>query len=66
MSGMPLFCWDPPPLSSNTYAKHFMTHPVITFKMIESVENIVKILKTYTHNGFPVIEYVQNNELVGY
>ncbi|XP_025423914.1 H(+)/Cl(-) exchange transporter 7-like isoform X2 [Sipha flava] len=63
MSGMPLLAWDPPPLSSNTYAKHFMTHPVITFKMIESVENIVKILKTYTHNGFPVIEYVQNNEL---
>lgn len=63
---MPLLAWDPPPLSSNTYAKHFMMHPVITFKMKESVGNIINTLKTYPHNGFPVIEYVQNGELVGY
>lgn len=61
---MPLLAWDPPPLSSNIYANHLMTHPVITFKTKESVGNIVKTLKTYSHNGFPVIEYVQNCELV--
>ncbi|XP_060862094.1 H(+)/Cl(-) exchange transporter 7-like isoform X1 [Metopolophium dirhodum] len=63
LSGMPLLAWDPPPLSSNIYANNLMTHPVITFKTKETVGNIVKILKTYSHNGFPVIEYVQNYEL---
>uniref|UniRef100_A0A2S2NYS5 Chloride channel protein n=1 Tax=Schizaphis graminum TaxID=13262 RepID=A0A2S2NYS5_SCHGA len=63
LSGMPLLAWDPPPLSSNIYADNLMTHPVITFKTKESVGNIVKTLKKYSHNGFPVIEYVQNYEL---
>lgn len=66
LSGMPLLAWDPPPLSSNIYAKNIMTQPVITFKTKETVENIVKTLKTCSHNGFPVIEYVYNNESVSY
>lgn len=57
---MPLLDWDPPPLSSNIYAKDLMTQPVISFTTKETVENIVKILKTYSHNGFPVIEYDHN------
>ncbi|VVC43664.1 CBS domain,Chloride channel, voltage gated,Chloride channel, core [Cinara cedri] len=63
LSGMPLLNWDPPPLSSNINAKDLMTQPVISFMTKETVGNIVKILKKYSHNGFPVIEYVHNCEL---
>lgn len=61
---MPLLAWDPPPLSSNISANNMMTQPVITLKTRETVKNIVKTLKTYSHNGFPVIEYVHNYEFV--
>lgn len=64
LSGMPLLDWDPPPLSSNIYAKDLMTRPVISFMTVETVGNIVQILKKYSHNGFPVIEYVNSCELV--
>jgi len=61
---MPLLAWDPPPLSSNIYASNIMTQPVVTFKTKETVGNIIKTLKTNSHNGFPVVEYVQNFESV--
>lgn len=64
LNGLPLLAWDPPPLSSNISANNMMTQPVVTLKTRETVENIVKTLKKYSHNGFPVIEYVHNNELV--
>lgn len=41
-----------------------MTQPVITLKTRETVGNIAKTLRKCSHNGFPVIEYVQNCELV--
>jgi len=63
---MPLLAWDPPPISSNIYANNVMTQPVITFKTKETVCNIVKTLKTYSHNGFPVIEKVKEYGLVSY
>lgn len=63
---MPLLAWDPPPISSNIYAHNVMTQPVITFKTKETISNIVKILKTYSHNGFPIVEKVQNHRLVSY
>lgn len=61
---MPLLAWDPPPLSSNIYVRNVMTQPVINFKTKETVGNIVKTLKSCTHNGFPVIEVANNCESV--
>ena len=36
--------------------------PAITFREIERVSNIEEILKTTTHNGFPIIKDVGNDE----
>lgn len=63
---MPLLAWNPPPLSSNIYASNLMTQPVITFKTKATVGDIVRTLKTYPHNGFPVVEYGQNCEIVNF
>ena len=35
---------------------HIMTTPVVTLKEIETVARLVRILKTTTHNGFPVVD----------
>merc|ERR1719431_805898 len=54
--GVPLLGWEPPPLSATTYASSVMSHPVTTMYSIMRVGNIVDILKSTTHNGFPVVD----------
>lgn len=66
LSGIPLMAWDPPPLSSNIYAKEVMSHPVTVFKSRESVGQIVDTLKKYTYNGFPVVDDVFSTDTVNY
>ncbi|PSN34928.1 H(+)/Cl(-) exchange transporter 7 [Blattella germanica] len=56
LSGVPLLPWEPPPLSYNIYASEIMSHPVVTLYSIETVGNIVDVLKAETHNGFPVVD----------
>jgi len=56
LAGVPLLSWDPPPLSATTYASEVMSHPVVTLSPNERVGNIVDILKSTTHNGFPVVD----------
>lgn len=43
-----------------------MSSPVITFKDVEKVSSIIKILKETNHNGFPTIcsEYKNFNGLI--
>ncbi|VVC43666.1 Hypothetical protein CINCED_3A022182 [Cinara cedri] len=60
LSGIPLMAWDPPPLSSNIYANEVMSHPVAVFKSKETVGQIIDTLKTYTYNGFPVVDGIFN------
>jgi len=56
LAGVPLLAWDPPPLSATTYASEVMSHPVVTLSPIETVGHLVDILKTTSHNGFPVVD----------
>lgn len=43
-----------------------MSHPVSVFNMRESVGRVMEVLKTETHNGFPVVEdYIPNPLDVG-
>lgn len=45
--------------SLETYnASRIMNQPPICIKMIEEASYIVNILRTYTYNGFPVVDQV--------
>ena len=57
LAGVPLLAWEPPPLSATTYASEVMSHPVVTLSPIEKVGHLVDVLKSTTHNGFPVVEH---------
>jgi len=61
LAGVPLLAWDPPPLSATTYASEVMSHPVVTLSPIETVGHLVDILKTTSHNGFPVVDHHMEN-----
>ena len=56
LNGVPLLACDPPNLSRNIYASEIMSTPVICFKTTENVGRIVDILKSESHNGFPVVD----------
>eukprot|EP00092_Neocalanus_flemingeri_P026252 GFUD01028453.1.p1 GENE.GFUD01028453.1~~GFUD01028453.1.p1 ORF type:complete len:759 (+),score=230.31 GFUD01028453.1:82-2358(+) len=57
LAGVPLLAWEPPPLSATTYASEVMSNQVVALSPIETVGHIVDILKTTTHNGFPVVDH---------
>lgn len=56
LKGIPLLAWEPPPSVEPIYASEVMASPVVTFELVETVANIVHVLKTTTHNGFPVVD----------
>lgn len=56
LAGIPLLAWDPPPLSSNITSRNVMSYPVICLRPIETVANIIDVLKVTSHNGFPVVD----------
>lgn len=53
---MPLLPWEPPPLAVNIYASEIMSYPIVAFCVVEKVSNIITVLKTKSHNGFPVVD----------
>ncbi|EEB16605.1 Chloride channel protein, putative [Pediculus humanus corporis] len=55
LKGVPILPWEPPPLAITIYATEIMSYPVIAFSVVEKVSNIINILKTKSHNGFPVV-----------
>ncbi|XP_048761275.2 H(+)/Cl(-) exchange transporter 7-like [Ostrea edulis] len=56
IQGVPLLGWEPSSVLTNLSAREVMSHPVSVFRMKESVGRIMEVLKTETHNGFPVVE----------
>ncbi|GFR90060.1 chloride channel protein [Elysia marginata] len=55
VQGVPMLGWEPLPLSSNLSVKSVMSHPVTVFRMVETVERIIRVLKEEKHNGFPIV-----------
>ena len=63
LKGIPLLAWEPPPSVEPIYASEVMASPVVTFKSVETVANIVHVLKTTTHNGFPVVDCTESGDV---
>ncbi|XP_042861796.1 H(+)/Cl(-) exchange transporter 7-like isoform X2 [Penaeus japonicus] len=56
MTGVPIMAWEAPPLSNNIYASEVMNRPVVSLRTVERVGRIVAVLKSYSYNGFPVVD----------
>ncbi|GIX72547.1 hypothetical protein CEXT_466571 [Caerostris extrusa] len=56
LASVPFLEWEPPHFSYTIFANEIMSYPVVCLKCIEKVGFIEHILKTETHNGFPVVE----------
>lgn len=64
MANIPFLDWEPPSGSYSIYASDIMQPHVSVLKTTETVANLVNILKTTTHNGFPVIDFEYNGEFL--
>ncbi|KAM7296867.1 H(+)/Cl(-) exchange transporter 7 [Ixodes scapularis] len=56
LAGVPFLGWEAPSKSSHISAREVMGYPVITFRMVENVGNIIDVLASCPHNGFPVVD----------
>ncbi|XP_069998850.1 H(+)/Cl(-) exchange transporter 7 isoform X2 [Penaeus vannamei] len=62
MTGVPIMAWEAPPLSNNIYASEVMNRPVVSLRSVERVGRIVAVLKSYSYNGFPVVDSLPTGE----
>lgn len=56
MANVPFLEWEPPLRSHTIYASDIMEPKVKVLQTTETVANLINILKTTTHNGFPVVD----------
>ena len=56
VSNVPMLNWIVPKEFIGFKASTIMSTPVVCIQMIENAGTIIDILKTYTYNGFPVID----------
>ena len=56
LAKVPFMHWEPPADSTRIYASEVMNMPVVTLRTTETVTNILRVLQTTTHNGFPVVD----------
>lgn len=54
---IPFLHWDAPYFMRKFFAQDIMTQPVYTFKKIEKVAHVYKVLKSTTHNGYPIVNH---------
>lgn len=62
---VPMLPWSLPVDYGLLYAEDIMNKPVVCIRLKESASYIYDILKKYSHNGFPVVDHVQNNDKGG-
>lgn len=56
LANVPFLDWEPPLRSYTIYASDAMSHDVKVLRTTETVANLINILQTTTHNGFPVVD----------
>lgn len=56
MANVPFLDWEPPLKSYTIYASDAMSHDVKVLRTTETVANLINILRSTTHNGFPVVD----------
>lgn len=56
MANVPFLDWEPPSRSYTIYASDIMEPQVRVLRTTETVANLINILKSSTHNGFPVVD----------
>uniref|UniRef100_A0A6G1SH30 Chloride channel protein n=1 Tax=Aceria tosichella TaxID=561515 RepID=A0A6G1SH30_9ACAR len=56
MANVPFLEWEPPLKSHTIYASDIMEPNVKVLQTTETVANLINILKSTTHNGFPVVD----------
>lgn len=59
MANVPFLDWEPPLRSYSIYASDAMSPNVVVLRTTETVANLIHILKSTTHNGFPVVDLDQ-------
>ncbi|XP_076458922.1 LOW QUALITY PROTEIN: H(+)/Cl(-) exchange transporter 7-like [Babylonia areolata] len=64
LSSVPILDWEPAAPTSTIHAREVMSHPVTVFRMREKVGRIVDILKKEIHNGFPVVDEFDVDQLL--
>lgn len=47
-------------------AMHIMSTPPVCIRLVDKVSRIVSILKTYPHNGFPVVDHIYEDGTPGH
>lgn len=62
MANVPFLEWEPPLKSYTIYASDVMAPRVKALQTTETVGNIINLLKTTTHNGFPVVDYSYDHD----
>lgn len=55
-AGVPFLDWEPLRKSYSIYASDVMSPKVIALQSTETVANLIEILKSTSHNGFPVVD----------
>ncbi|RWS02939.1 H(+)/Cl(-) exchange transporter 7-like protein [Dinothrombium tinctorium] len=63
LSEVPFLGWEAPVLSNCIYVSEIMSTPVTRLRTVEKVGRIVFVLKHRTHNGFPVVDDVDDDPL---
>ncbi|XP_077866634.1 H(+)/Cl(-) exchange transporter 7-like [Saccoglossus kowalevskii] len=62
LNGVPYLGWEAPPMSAKIFAREVMCAPVITLHTVEKVGDVVDLLTREIHNGFPVVDELEEDE----
>lgn len=64
MANIPYLEWEPPLKSHTIYASDIMEPKVKVLQTTETVSNLINILKSTSHNGFPVVDLDMNDSYI--